>query len=358
MNEISKMHANYAPLKYILSQQQERKYRMDNNKKKIKSTTDEVLKNLKKLFSNLDNILFYKDLEELYLGTNSKKIFEEDDMIPITWDSMFKVMIYNDNRIKYSKYFLSFFLPDEYKDFTLYKSETNKNTYEDKEMVLDFAAVKDDLCIDIEMNNSNSLERNAYYLSRFCSSKVKRGEDYVYMKGLQININGFKPPHDKTMDLYYTRDRIGDVYIPQIFVNIYLQNLEDLYYNEGIEGLDELERSILVVTCKSKKEAEKLAKGVKVMEEYIIDAKNAIEHDDDLRKAYKRKSENIRISYKHGRKEGLEEGREEGAENKSIEIATNLLKCGMTIEFVHKNTELPIDEVKKIKNSFSKEIME
>ncbi len=114
-----------------------------DNRKVIKSTIVEVLKNLEKIFSNLDNSLFYMDLKPYNLETKSKKDLKEDGMIPITWNSMFKVMIYNDNRLKYSKYLLEDILPKRYRDFTLYKSETNKNTYENKNMTVDFKRYTD-----------------------------------------------------------------------------------------------------------------------------------------------------------------------------------------------------------------------
>ncbi len=338
---------------YIIKTEGRKDMNEDNVNKTI-STTEETLKNVKKLLSNLDDILFKKDLRGPNLNIKDKKDFQEDDMLPITWDSMFKTMIYNDNRIQYSKFILDDALPNKYKDFSLYKSETNKDTNEDKEMTVDYAAIKDDLIIDIEMNNSNTLERNANYLSRLCSKEIKKGEEYIYFNGLQININGFKPPHNKTADLYYTRDRIGNVYIPQIFVNIYLQNLWELYYNVGVEGLSQFERSILVMTSKSKKEAEKLAKGDEIMEEYIKDAKNAMTKDKNLRRAYDHEVELAKVAEENGR----DKGREEGRRQEKTEIATNLLKCGMTVEFVHENTKLPIDEIKKLKNSFSKEVME
>jgi len=309
----------------------------NDNRRVIKNTTNEVLKNLEKIFSNLDNSLFYMNLKPYNLETKSKKFLEDDDMIPITWNSMFKVMIYNDSRLKYSKYFLEDILPERYRDFTLYKSETNKNTYENKNMTVDFVGIKDDLCINLEMNMSNTLERNANYLSRLCSSKVKSGGKYTYLKGIQININGFKPPHNKTIDLYYTRDRVGNVYLPQIFVNIYLQNLWELYYNVGVGGLSKVERMILVMTSESKKEAERIAKGDKIMEEYIEEAKHAIELDDDLRQAYDHEEEGKRISYEYGKEEGREEGK--------LEIAKEMRKQGFSLEQICSIIKMPIDKL-------------
>ncbi len=100
------------------------------------------------------------------------------------------------------------------------------------------------------------------------------------------------------------------------------------------------------MTSKSKKEAEKLAKGDKIMEEYIKDAKNAMTKDKNLRRAYDHEIELAKVAEENGR------------DKEKAEIATNLLKSGMTVEFIHENTKLPIDEITKLKNSFSKEVME
>ncbi len=84
----------------------------------------------------------------------------------------------------------------------------------------------------------------------------------------------------------------------------------------------------------------------KIYDHDIKLTKDAVINDKILRGVYDREVELYEIAF------------EEGAENKSLEIATNLLKSGMTVEFVHENTKLPIDEIKKLKNSFSNEVME
>ncbi len=327
---------------------------MNDNIRQIEDNTEETLGDARVLLSNLDDILVHKYLKPSPLNIKKRKELQEDDMIPVSANSMFKTMIYNGNRIRYSKETLKYILPRKYRNFTLLKSEIDKNTYEDKEMIVDFAAISKDLIINIEMNGKNTLERNANYLYELCSKEIKKGSKYEYMKGLQVNLNQFNPPHNKIMSLHYMRDRVGDVYLPQIFVNIYLQNLWEMYYNVSVEELSEFERWILVMTSRSKKEAEKLAGGDELMKEYIKDAKDAMTNDKSLREAYDREVELYEIALE----EGAENGREEGAEKKCIEIATNLLKSGMTVEFIHENTKLPIDEIKKLKNSFSKEVME
>ncbi len=51
-----------------------------------------------------------------------------------------------------------------------------------------------------------------------------------------------------------------------------------------------------------------------------------------------------------GKAEGKAEGLEEGARAKEIEIAKNLLKDGISIEVVSRNTGLSIEELNKLNN--------
>ena len=53
--------------------------------------------------------------------------------------------------------------------------------------------------------------------------------------------------------------------------------------------------------------------------------------------------------YDDGKEEGKAEGLEEGAKKEKIEIAKNLLKDGISIEVVSKNTGLSIEELEELK---------
>ncbi len=88
----------------------------------------------------------------------------------------------------------------------------------------------------------------------------------------------------------------------------------------------------------------------KIYDHDIKLTKDAVINDKILRGVYDREVELYEIAF--------EEGAEKGRDKEKVEIATNLLKSGMTVEFIHENTKLPIDEIKKLKNSFSKEVME
>ncbi len=46
--------------------------------------------------------------------------------------------------------------------------------------------------------------------------------------------------------------------------------------------------------------------------------------------------------------DGIKEGKKEGKKEKAIEIARNLLKANMDLEFISQTTGLSIDEIKNL----------
>ncbi len=192
--------------------------------KPIESNSEEVLNAVKSTVSSLNGTLSVRKLKISNRVTKPIKEFTREDMMPITINHMFKAMFYNSNRLKYPVHILKYFLEENPLDLILTKTELDINTYKEKEMRVDFVAKVKDLFVNIEVNRKNTLGRNAHYLSRLCSKKVTQGSGYEYLKGLQINLNDFEPSHEKTMDIFITENRMDDVLIPQIFVNIYIPN--------------------------------------------------------------------------------------------------------------------------------------
>jgi hypothetical protein len=94
----------------------------------------------------------------------------EGEKISILSDSMLKTMFQNENRIKYSAKFISYFLDVSYeellKNIHLSKNELDKKVDNDKGEKCDYVALIDNTSINIEVNNNGSigvLERNMEY---------------------------------------------------------------------------------------------------------------------------------------------------------------------------------------------------
>ena len=115
----------------------------------------------------------YKSLEELkvsYEDAVELKRIEEGEKISILSDSMLKTMFQNENRLKYSAKFISYFLDVPFekllKNMYLSKNELDKQKEKSKGERSDYVAIIDNSTINIEVNNNGDidiLERNMEY---------------------------------------------------------------------------------------------------------------------------------------------------------------------------------------------------
>ena len=118
-----------------------------------------------------------------------------------------------------------------------------------------------------------------------------------------------------------------------------------------------------MVYCSEKEEANKFAKGDKIMEEYIKDAEEAskearVQRYYDLEEKREREiADQIAHDKKWARIEGLEEGREEGIKEgkkegikeEQIKIAKNLLHANISLDIISSSTGLSKKEIENLK---------
>ena len=112
---------------------------------------------------------------------------------------MLKAMFQNENRIKYSAKFISYFIDVDYEvilnNIKLGNNEIDKEKEFDRALRCDYIANLDDTILNIEVNNNSSpevLERNMKYAHRLFSKKVKTEDNnYKYSQVIQINLNNF-----------------------------------------------------------------------------------------------------------------------------------------------------------------------
>jgi len=270
---------------------------------------------------------------------------KEGEKVSLFSDVMFKTMFQNENRLKYSCKFLSYFLDVSYEELLtnlkLAKNEIDKKKENDKGERCDYVALVNGSYINIEVNNNSSLwtmERNIEYLMRLYSRKVKRNTEYEYTQSISINLNNFSiKGNNKIIDIYTLKNDEGILLTDKlIIIQIYVPNLRKKWYNEGIKSLNELERYILTLVERRIDEAKKLGIGDEIMEEYVDES---IEVSDDM---------NFGESYD---KEWAlkDEGRREGIYEERLEIAKNMLVKGMNVLLISELTGLSTDEIIKLK---------
>ena len=306
----------------------------------------------------MNNIMIERTVskKDAYILKEPKKGYK----IPIVSDTMFLAMINNEKRKKYAAYLISKVINVNYKEvydnLIFMKEKLDKYKYIDKGKTVDFVCKIKGEIIGIEMNNNKkvkpSLERNISYAADLYKSNLNKGEVYHYNKVIQININNFSfKDNNKVIEKYTLKNEEGEIFTDKLeFIHIYLPNIRKKMYNE----LSDLERLLLVFN-EDANDSEEIAKGDKIMEEYVKDAIDT-SYDDEVIGLYDKELhlEKLRLSElelekQEARREGLEEGREEGIkegrEEEQLTIAKNMLKKGIDKETIVECTGLPISKL-------------
>ena len=308
------------------------------------------------------------ELDNEYVLKLSRNI-KKGQKISILSDTMLKAMFQNENRIKYSAKFLSYFIDVEYEDILnnicLAKNELDKNNENDKGERCDYVALLSDTSLNIEVNNNSSLEvleRNMEYAHRLYSKKIRRGEEnYQYTQVIQFNLNNFAfKGNDKIVDIYTVTndDNIG-LSNKLIFVQIYVPNLRKKWYTKGMKSLSEEEKYILALVEMDLDKLNDLG-GENIMDEYVKEAEE-VSFEGGVGEAYDKewalRDQGYRDGLSQGKAEGFSQGKAEGkiegfsqgkVESKK-EIAKNLLKNKVDISIIASSTGLTEDEINSLK---------
>lgn len=308
------------------------------------------------------------ELDNEYVLKLSRNI-KKGQKISILSDTMLKAMFQNENRIKYSAKFLSYFIDVEYEDILnnicLAKNELDKNNENDKGERCDYVALLSDTSLNIEVNNNSSLEvleRNMEYAHRLYSKKIRRGEEnYQYTQVIQFNLNNFAfKGNDKIVDIYTVTndDNIG-LSNKLIFVQIYVPNLRKKWYTKGMKSLSEEEKYILALVEMDLDKLNDLG-GENIMDEYVKEAEE-VSFEGGVGEAYDKewalRDQGYRDGLSQGKAEGREEGKaegkaegiSEGKNERNIEIAKSLVRNKVDMSIIVDSTGLTEDEINTLK---------
>lgn len=297
------------------------------------------------------------ELDNEYVLKLSKNI-KKGQKISILSDTMLKAMFQNENRIKYSAKFLSYFIDVEYENILnnicLAKNELDKNNENDKGERCDYVALLSDTSLNIEVNNNSSLEvleRNMEYAHRLYSKKIRRGEEnYQYTQVIQFNLNNFAfKGNDKIVDIYTVTndDNIG-LSNKLIFVQIYVPNLRKKWYTKGMKSLSEEEKYILALVEMDLDKLNDLG-GENIMDEYVKEAEE-VSFEGGVGEAYDKEWALRDQGYRDGLSQGKAEGISEGKNERNIEIAKNMLNEGIDINIITKCTGLTNEDVNALRD--------
>ncbi len=194
------------------------------------------------------------------------KELTDEDIVPITYDVMFKTMLANSKRKKYLCRLLSLLFDvteeEAMKLFKFSKNELDKDSLFRRGDRVDLVGRLGNVKINVEMNKTNTLIRNVEYLNRMSNENIAVGIGTFDVDNLsvQINLTDVAFQGDSTTNYFYRRDSLGRGLGNEVLVNISIPSIRKKLYTKGIESLDALERYLGMMSAVKLKEAKELAK--------------------------------------------------------------------------------------------------
>ena len=258
-----------------------------------------------------------------------RSLSNEKTKASIMSDVMFKTMLQNNERLKYSARFISYYLDIEeeelLKNIKLVKNELDKKKKDEKGERCDYVAEIDGTTINIEENNNDRkevMERNMEYAHRLYAKNVKIGTKGSYKQVIQININNFSfEGNNRIVDKYYIQNEEGiKLNNKLIFIQIYIPNLRKKCYNEGKDNLSKEEKYALLLVEPDVELSKELAEGDILMEDYLKEAQEVSEEigfGESYDKDWALRDQGMR--------DGIEKGLAQGKDNRTKEIAVVML---------------------------------
>ena len=304
-----------------------------------------------------------------------KKQNETEGKMQLTVDYAFKRVFGKNGNESILKDLLESILNIEIKSITIQNPEIPKNMKDGKIGVLDVRAeLNGDEITEVEMqvqDQHNIDKRSPTYLTKIYSDQLKEGEQYIEVKKVVvINILNFdyykrnsyhsvarmmfeESKENEKVDLgYIVEDKYATKDLEMHFIELPKFRKKDPDMSNKLEQwlcliCDEEDKIKMAESKneeieKAKKELEKLAMNPEDRELY------------ELRLKAIRDEMNIRYSgYVDGKADGMAEGeakgRAEGKNERNIEIAKNMLKENVNIQFISKMTGLNLEEIEKLK---------
>lgn len=254
-------------------------------------------------------------------------------------------------------------------ELVILNNELLLDSYNERKKYTDFIVLLDNkYYIDLEINSSNFEEvkyKNFLYICKMNSIIEKKGSKVSKMSErvvVQLNINANKKEDvyykDKNKDEIYKviGEKMSDVLFENfIIVLISLEKYDKLYYNG-----DRSNKTILVkfFGCDNYVKTYDILGQIltdeerrNVIEEMIKMNSNYVLYTDEERKEIDemQMEENKKLFFERG----IEQGIEQGIENNTNEMITNMLKEKVSMNFISRVTNKPVQEIKKIATSLN-----
>lgn len=306
-------------------------------------------------------------------------LLEKGSIIPLTFDIMFTEVFNNQNNIcileEFIANYLNIPLPLVEGNLKILSRRLFKENRCDSKKEVDLLLDLNGKKINIEMSNNNSMgviNRNVVYLCKVHGEQLKQS-DYNYShisETIQIMFNNFNSQKElKTT--WYLRDEQGNILTNKIRIDIinlvkgkdmcytykkdvdYLINWCKLLTESKANNL--LDISHKLMSSKSTnvllKDINKLNGDDEMVRLYTKLSRREMEYNTFIEEAKEKGfNQGKQEGFESGKQEGLKKGLEQGIEQKSNEIAKNMLIEKIPLETISKITGLSIEKIQELKN--------
>ena len=306
-------------------------------------------------------------------------LLEKGTIIPLTFDIMFTEVFNNQNNIcileEFIANYLNIPLPLVEGNLKILSRRLFKENRCDSKKEVDLLLDLNGKKINIEMSNNNSMgviDRNVVYLCKVHGEQLKQS-DYNYShisETIQIMFNNFNSQKElKTT--WYLRDEQGNILTNKIRIDIinlvkgkdmcytykkdvdYLINWCKLLTESKANNL--LDISHKLMSSKSTnvllKDINKLNGDDEMVRLYTKLSRREMEYNTFIEEAKEKGfNQGKQEGFESGKQEGLKKGLEQGIEQKSNEIAKNMLIEKIPLETISKITGLSIEKIQELKN--------
>lgn len=295
----------------------------------------------------------------------TKRILGEDEVIPLIYDTLFKLVFGDINHLDRLNYLLSTILNKNVEVIELLPNDLIEDNRVNKKNEVDLLCKLDKEYVSIEINTDFDdaiVKRNYAYISRLLSKELNAGDSY---KKDNIDNNNIKMYYQININ---TKDFLGEPFeichvkgefsnmIAAKFMESYYINVSyyvKKWYTLNGKGLTDFEKLMVLIGTNRKSVIECLNDN-KILKD-IGDAVKKYSEDDDLLYYYDRDEQLVsdakRVSANETR-EKLEKEFEEklslNAKETSLEIARRMKEEGASIKFISKVTDLTKEEVEKL----------
>lgn len=273
------------------------------------------------------------------------------------YDCMFKAILLDPDNRDYLRGMIHYItgIPiSELENIIVENSEYLINNRKNKKMRSDIIISVGNRYINIEMNKDyyeGIFRKDSAYFEKISANIYNNNEDYINTKEvIQIcfdNFSHFKENQEIYIFMY--KEESKNIKLPENPIRYYvdLAYIRKMCYNKPVVNLSEFERYCLLLIAETSEFAKKIA-GDDIVMKKVSEKLDKLSSDEKMIGLYDAEIEEAKIKRTQilsAERQGLSQG----IEQRSYEIAKNMLKDNIDIFLISKYTDLSIEEIELLK---------